>query len=300
MPEVRVQVPAKVNLALAVGGTDADGYHELVTIFQAISLFDDIHARSAPAGEFRLSFRGEGAAFLPTDETNLAVRAARAVASRFELGDAGVEMVIRKRIPVAGGMAGGSADAAGVLVACNELWGCGAGQEDLLELGRGLGADVPFCLVGGTALGTGRGDELIPVLTKGTYHWVVALSHSGLSTPSVFRKFDKLVPEPPELRGPDELMTALNDGDVTAVGAALTNDLQPAALELQPLLAATLEIGRAAGALGSLISGSGPSCAFLAEDADAAARIADALALFSGVRAVRVAHGPVPGAQVTG
>lgn len=287
-----------MNLALTVGGTDADGYHELVTIFQAISLYDDIQVDPAPAGEFRLSFRGEGAAFLPTDETNLAIRAARAMASRFEVADAGIEMVIRKRIPVAGGMAGGSADAAGVLVACNELWGCGADHDELVALGRGLGADVPFCLLGGTALGTGRGDDLIPVLTRGTYHWVLALSHSGLSTPSVFRAFDTLTPAPPELLAPDELTAALAEGDVAAVGRALNNDLEAAALSLQPLLAATLDIGAEAGALGSIISGSGPTCAFLAADAETATRIADALVVFSGVRAVRVAHGPVAGAQV--
>lgn len=287
-----------MNLALAVGGTDEDGYHELVTVFQALSLFDDVHATTAPAGEYRLAFRGEGAAFLPTDHTNLAMRAARALARKFDVADTGVDMMIRKRIPVAGGMAGGSANAAAALVACNELWNCGATETELLELGRGLGADVPFCLLGGTALGTGRGDELIPVMTRGTYHWVLALSHSGLSTPTVFRKFDELTSEVGPLQRPDALVAALSAGDAAQVGRHLSSDLQDAAVELQPLLAATLELGRAEGALGSIVSGSGPTCAFLAEDADHAERIADALAVFSGVRAVRVAHGPVPGAQV--
>lgn len=295
---MRVRVPAKVNLALAVGATDTDGYHELVTVFQATSLFDDLYVSLTPPGEFHLSFRGEGAAFLPTDGTNLAMRAARAMAKRFDVEDAGIDMTIRKRIPVAGGMAGGSADAAAVLVACNELWGCGASEADLLELARALGADVPFCLMGGTALGAGRGDELMPILTRGTYHWVLALSHSGLSTPAVFREFDRLVPEPAPPGNPEQLLSALAHGDVAAVGAALTNDLQEAALTLQPLLAATLELGRSAGAVGSIVSGSGPTCAFLAESAEAATGIAEELALFSGVRAVRVAHGPVPGVQV--
>lgn len=291
-------MPAKVNLCLAVGATDADGYHELATVFQALSLFDDLEASRAKPGEFRLTFRGEGAAFLPTDGQNLAVRAARALAHRFDVADAGVEMQIRKRIPVAGGMAGGSADAAAVLVACNHLWGCGATDAELAELGATLGADVPFALLGGTALGSGRGEVVEPIATPGSYHWALALSHTGLSTPAVFRQFDAMNPEARPTEVDRDLLDGLAAGDLEKVGASLRNDLQEAALSLHPTLAATLDMGRDAGALGALVSGSGPTCAFLARDQEHARRIGDALAVFSGVRAVRAAHGPVPGAQV--
>lgn len=291
-------MPAKVNLCLAVGATDADGYHELATVFQALSLFDDVTATTAGPGEFRLSFRGEGAAFLPIDGQNLAIRAARALAEHFDVADAGVEMQIRKRIPVAGGMAGGSADAAAVLVACNELWNCGATDEELTAIGATLGADIPFALLGGTALGSRRGDVVEPIPARGTFHWALALSHTGLSTPAVFRRFDELTPKPGPPEVGRELLEALAAGDVEGVGASLRNDLQDAALALQPTLGATLDIGRDAGALGALVSGSGPTCAFLARDQDHARDIGDALAVFSGVRAVRVAHGPVAGAHL--
>lgn len=291
-------MPAKVNLCLAVGATDADGYHQLATVFQALSLFDDLEATRAEPGQFRLSFRGEGAAFPPTDGQNLAIRAARVMAQGFGVTDAGVEMQIRKRIPVAGGMAGGSADAAAVLVACNHLWECGATDQQLAEIGASLGADVPFSLLGGTALGSGRGHLVEPIPTQGTYHWTLALSHTGLSTPAVFRKFDELNPGVGAPTVGRQLLDGLAEGDVEKVGASLCNHLQEAALALQPTLAATLEIGQGAGALGALVSGSGPTCAFLARDADHAREIGETLAVFSGVRAVRVAHGPVSGAQL--
>ena len=294
---VRVRVPAKVNLALCVGETDAQGFHELGTVFQAVSLGDEIVAASAAPGEFRLTFQGEGAAFLPVDDTNLAIRAAKLLASHFAVAGAGVSLAIRKRIPVAGGMAGGSADAAAVLVACNALWEIGASRDELLVLAAGLGSDVPFLLLGGTAIGTGRGIELAPVMTSGTYHWTFALSHAGLSTPSVFKEFDR-TSGPQSTQIPPSLLEGLRAGDPTAVGAALTNDLEPAAVTLQPGLAHTLRLGREAGALGAIVSGSGPTCAFLAGSDAHSTELAEALAVFSGVRAVRRAFGPVAGAQV--
>ncbi|AQP45248.1 4-(cytidine 5'-diphospho)-2-C-methyl-D-erythritol kinase [Tessaracoccus flavus] len=294
---VRVRVPAKVNLALRVGGTDEQGFHELGTVFQAVSLGDEVRATTALPGQFRLSFLGEGAAFLPTDDGNLAIRAAKLLARHFERTDVGVSMVIRKRIPVAGGMAGGSADAAAVLVACNALWDLGATRSQLHDLAAALGSDVPFLLMGGTAIGTGRGVDLTPVLTDGTYHWTFALSHAGLSTPAVFKEFDRIsAPRPTEI--PAELLEGLRVGDAHKVGAALINDLEEAAISLQPTLAHTLKIGLEAGALGAIVSGSGPTCAFLAGSDGHAAELAEALGVFSGVRAVRRAHGPVAGAQV--
>ena len=197
---VRVRVPAKVNLALFVGAADDTGYHELATVFQALSLWDELVVEPAVPGIYRVAFRGEGAAFLPTDDTNLAIRAARLLAQHCKIEDAGCHIVVRKRIPVAGGMAGGSADAAAVLVACNEMWGRPANASELRELAAQLGADVPFLLTGGTAIGTGRGDIIEPVAAAGTYHWTLALSHSGLSTPAVFREFDRLTqPGPPSV-----------------------------------------------------------------------------------------------------
>lgn len=296
--QLHVRVPAKVNLSLKVGPARADGYHELATVFQALSLVDDVQAELAPAGELHLAFRGEGAAFLPTDDTNLAIRAARAMMERFDRHDAGLDLVIRKNIPVAGGMAGGSADAAAVLVACNELWDCGASSDDLAGVAATLGADVPFALMGGTALGTSRGDRLKAVEARGEYHWTLALAHTGLSTPAVFSRFDEIVSAPADPEVGEDLLAALASGDVRAVGDALTNDLQDPCLDMQPELAATLEAGRGAGALGSVVSGSGPTCAFLSASEQEAQRVADALASVRSVHAVRTAHGPVQGAAV--
>lgn len=295
--QVRVRVPAKVNLALKVGPVSPEGYHELGTVFQAVSLGDDLTMAHAAAGEFKLHCHGEGAAFLPVDSTNLAVRAAKLFAQRYAIVNAGLEMTIRKRIPVAGGMAGGSADAAAVLVGCNVLWGVGAPREELHQLAAELGSDVPFLLLGGTAIGTGRGEQLAPVMTSGTYHWAFALAHSGLSTPAVFRKFDALaITHSTEV--PEALLAALRAGDAPGVGAQLVNDLQAPAIALQPTLAHTLQVGLDAGALGAVVSGSGPTCAFLASSEEHSAELAEALAVFSGVRGVRRAYAPVAGAQV--
>ncbi|MEZ5084909.1 MAG: 4-(cytidine 5'-diphospho)-2-C-methyl-D-erythritol kinase [Tessaracoccus sp.] len=292
---VRVRVPAKVNLALLVGELDDQGYHELGTIFQAVSLGDEILAERA--AEFSLRNRGEGSSFLPVDDTNLAIRAAKLLADRHGV-DEGVRLLIRKRIPVAGGMAGGSADAAGVLVACNALWDLGLSRSLLIEYAAELGADVPFLLLGGTAIGTGRGDILTPTVTRGVYHWTFALAHGGLSTPAVFREFDRLGGgRPTDI--PTDLLAALAAGEVPRVGELLTNHLTQAAISLDPTLTRTLDLGREAGALGAIISGSGPTCAFLAGSEGHSQELAQTLSLSSGVRAVRCAFGPVAGAQVT-
>ena len=292
-----MRVPAKVNLALNVGATDNEGYHALGTLFQAVSLFDDLVARPAEAGVFRVSFRGEGASGLPVDDTNLVVRAARLLAGTFGTGNLGAEIRVHKRIPVAGGMAGGSADAAATLVACNQLWGTGLDTGQLHALAARLGADVPFLLHGGTAVGTGRGEKLKPVPVRGSLQWVLALSHHGLSTPAVFREFDRISPPRPTGIDPG-LLAALAGGDAHRVGSLLGNDLQQAAVNLHPELADVLAMGREAGAAGALVSGSGPTIAFLAGTKAVADAISDRLALSSRVRAVRRAHGPVPGARI--
>lgn len=292
-----MRVPAKVNLTLNVGATDNGGYHALGTLFQAVSLFDDLVARPAEAGVFRVSFRGEGSSGLPVDDTNLVVRAARLLAKTCGMGNLGVEIRVYKRIPVAGGMAGGSADAAATLIACNQLWGTGLDTGQLHAVAARLGADVPFLLHGGTAVGTGRGEKLRSVPVRGSFHWVLALSHHGLSTPAVFREFDRIsAPQPTDIDS--GLLEALADGDARRVGALLRNDLQRAAFNLQPELADVLAMGREAGAIGALVSGSGPTIAFLAGTKAVADAISDRLVLSSRVRAVRRVHGPVPGARI--
>ncbi len=301
---VTVTAPAKVNLQLAVGPARADGYHGLVTVFHAVSLLDEVTVRSA--GQTSITVTGEDAALVPADQSNLAWKAVSALAGAAGLGEAAVEIQIRKRIPVAAGLAGGSADAAATLVACNELWQAGLSLRDLCELGAELGSDVPFALAGGTAVGRGRGEQLTVALAAGSYYWALAFGQSGLSTAQVYATCDRLraaraaagetteaVPEP-ELSLP--LMAALRSGDPAKVGPLLSNDLQPAALSMQPGLRRALAEGREHGALGAVVSGSGPTCAFLARDAAHARELAVALTGSGACRAVARASGPAAGA----
>ncbi|MFD4539849.1 4-(cytidine 5'-diphospho)-2-C-methyl-D-erythritol kinase [Streptomyces bauhiniae] len=294
---VTVRVPAKVNVQLGVGAARPDGFHDLANVFLAVGLYDEVTV--TPADELRVTCAGPDAASVPLDRTNLAARAALALAERRGIEPA-VHLHIAKDIAVAGGMAGGSADGAGALVACDALWGTGASRGELLDICAELGSDVPFSLVGGAALGTGRGEKLAPLEVGGTFHWVFAMAERGLSTPAVFREFDRLtaghgIPAP---EADPALLTALSKGDPGALAAALTNDLQPAALSLYPELAATLKTGEQAGALATLVSGSGPTTAFLVPDADTATRVAQALEDSGTCRTTRTAAGPVPGATV--
>jgi 4-diphosphocytidyl-2-C-methyl-D-erythritol kinase len=302
---VTVRVPAKVNLQLAVGPARADGYHSLVTVFHAVSLFDEVTVQLSV--RTAITVTGEDAAAVPTDRSNLAWQAASALAKATGQRSAAVRIEIRKRIPVAAGLAGGSADAAATLVACNELWQTGLSSRDLAELAAGLGSDVPFALVGGTAVGRGRGEQLTPALAAGTYHWALAFGRDGLSTAQVYATCDRLraaraaAGDRPGTREPElshPLMTALRSGDPAQVGPLLTNDLQPAALSLQPALRRALAAGRELGALGAIVSGSGPTCAFLAHDAARARELAVALTGSGVCRAVARASGPVPGAII--
>jgi 4-diphosphocytidyl-2-C-methyl-D-erythritol kinase len=299
---VTVRVPAKVNLQLAVGPPRPDGFHGVVTVYQAISLFDEVTVRPA-AQRTRVLVTGEDAASVPTGPTNLASKAITALARATGQRDRGrdsVQIEIRKRIPVAAGLAGGSADAAAALVACNELWRTGLSQAELCTIGARLGSDVPFSLAGGTAVGRGRGEQLTAALVAGTYHWALAFAAGGLSTPEVYGACDRLrgaarVPAP-ELSGP--LMTALRSADPVAVGRHLMNDLQAAALSLRPDLRRALADGREFGAVGAMVSGSGPTCMFLAKDAAHAREIAVSLTGAGSCRAAAVASGPVPGAAI--
>ena len=303
MTAVTVRVPAKVNLQLAVGPVRADGYHDLVTVFHAISLFDEVTV--SPAARDSLTVTGEGAGQVPADGSNLAARAARAVAE--VTGPAsraapGLAIRIRKRIPVAAGLAGGSADAAAALVACNELWRSGLGQPELAELAAGIGSDVAFALVGGTAVGMGRGERVTPALTSGSYHWVLAFAHGGLSTAEVYAACDRIrVAQPGDAHRPaldTALMAALRSGDPAGLGPLLANDLQPAAISLRPELRRTLAAGVEFGALGALVCGSGPTCAFLARSARHARDLAVALTGAGVCRTVARVTGPAGGAGV--
>jgi 4-diphosphocytidyl-2-C-methyl-D-erythritol kinase len=294
---VTVRVPGKVNLHLAVGDLRDDGYHELTTVFHAVSLLDEVTVRTADVLSVELS--GEGVESLPTDNRNLAWRAAVLMAEH--VGRApDVAISIEKSIPVAGGMAGGSADAAAVLVAINTLWELGVPRRDLHALAAQLGSDVPFALHGGTALGTGRGEELATVLARNTFHWVLAFAEGGLSTPKVFRELDRLreVGEPPRLADPEPLVAALAAGDPEQLAPLLGNELQPAALSMKPALRRVLRAGVEAGALAGIVSGSGPTCAFLCRSAPSALDVGTELTGVGVCRTVRVASGPVHGARL--
>lgn len=294
---VTVRVPAKVNVQLAVGAARPDGFHDLANVFLAVGLYDEVTV--TPADSLRITCSGPDAAQVPLDASNLAARAASALAARHGIAP-DVHIHIDKDIPVAGGMAGGSADGAGALLACDALWGTGTPREDLLALCAELGSDVPFSLVGGAALGTGRGELLTPVEVGGTFHWVFAVADGGLSTPAVYREFDRLtagtrVPEPV---ASDALLDALRSGDPKALAATLSNDLQAPALALRPSLSATLAAGTEAGALAALVSGSGPTTAFLTEDEATAREVAAALTASGTCRTARTAASPAPGATV--
>jgi 4-diphosphocytidyl-2-C-methyl-D-erythritol kinase len=317
---VTARVPAKVNLQLSVGPLRADGYHDLVTVFHAVSLFDEVTV--APADRDTVLVTGEGDGSVPLDGSNLALRAVAALVDTLGPGcrDApGVAIEIKKRIPVAAGLAGGSADAAAALVACNELWGTGLSQQELSEVASQVGSDVAFALLGGTAIGLGRGDQVTPALAAGTYHWVLAFASAELSTPAVYAACDRLRAtrggrpgQPGHARRPAQggpvgppqlnmaLMAALRSGEPKELGPLLDNDLQPAALSLLPDLRRALTAGREHGALGALVSGSGPTCAFLASDARHARDLAVALAGAGVCRTVAAAVGPAPGATVIG
>jgi 4-diphosphocytidyl-2-C-methyl-D-erythritol kinase len=298
---VHVRAPGKINLFMRVGEVQSDGYHDVATAYQAVSLYEDV--RAWPDDEFSVSFGGSvDTSGLPTDASNLAIRAAKLLARTAGV-PGGVHLEIDKHVPIAGGMGGGSADAAATLVACDAMWGTALSKEELHALAAKLGADVPFALTGGTAIGTGRGDRLNPALATGSFHWVLAVAEFGLSTPGVYRELDRRRNEGPRLARVDpsptvdtSVLQALRAGDARLLADALHNDLQPAALGLAPGLGGILELGESHGALAGLVSGSGPTVAFLAEDADAALELQIALSA-ARLNAVHV-HGPVYGARI--
>jgi len=297
---VVVRVPAKINLQLAVGPLGTDGFHEVTTVFQAISLFDDVTIKLAPENSgISLTLSGATSNGVPANDENLAVRAAKLMADKYDLST-DLAIHLKKEIPVAGGMAGGSADAAGVIVAMDALFEVGLSRDEMEVIAAELGSDVPFGISGGIAIGRGRGDQLTPALSRGSYHWVLALSGQGLSTPAVYQECDRLR-EGLDIASPqvsDSMMQALRAGDSTALGLALSNDLQAAACSLRPALRLVLDVGRDYGALGSIVSGSGPTVAFLVEDEEKSMDLTVALSSSGVVAGVVRASGPVHGARV--
>ena len=297
---VTARVPAKVNLQLTVGPLGSDGFHEVTTVFQAISLFDDVTVATADKGEgIKISITGQTSVGVPADNSNLAVKAAQLMIKNYDLPE-DLVIKLKKEIPVAGGMAGGSADAAGVIVGLDSLFELGLSRDVMESVGSKIGSDVPFSICGGVAIGTGRGDQITPALAKGSYNWVLALSGQGLATPSVYQECDRLR-EGLSIAAPvvsEPLMQALRAGDAKALGKALTNELQPAACSLRPALRLVLDVGVDYGALGGIVSGSGPTVAFLVSDDDHAMDLTVALSSSGVVSSVVRASGPTNGARI--
>ena len=297
---VVARVPAKVNLQLAVGPLGNDGFHEVTTVFQAISLFDDVTVATAPENNgISIQITGQTSTGVPSDNSNLAVKAAALMIKNYDLPN-DLSIKLKKEIPVAGGMAGGSADAAGVIVGLDSLFELGLSRDEMEMVGSKIGADVPFSICGGVAIGTGRGDQITPALFKGSYNWVLALSGQGLATPSVYAECDRLR-EGLSISTPvvsEQLMQALRAGDAKALGKSLSNDLQPAACSLRPALRLVLDVGLDYGALGGIVSGSGPTVAFLVKDDEHAMDLTVALSSSGVISSVVRATGAVAGARI--
>jgi len=301
---VHVKAPGKINVFLKVGAQLDDGYHDVAIAYQAVSLYEEV--RVSESDDFHVTVGGSvELSRVPTDGANIAIKAARLLAAKTGYrGGASIE--ISKHVPVTGGMGGGSADAAATLIACDALWGTELPREDMLDLARKLGADVPFALTGGTAIGTGRGDELSPALAQGSFQWVLALADFGLSTPEVYAELDRhrerhaqdIFPVDPRPSVDTDVLQALRAGDPAMLAAAMHNDLQAPALHLQPSLTEVIELGEQNGALAGIVSGSGPTVAFLAADLDAALELQVALSA-ARLNVVR-ATGPVHGARLVG
>ena len=300
---VHARAPGKINVFLKVGSLLEDGYHDVAIAYQAVSLYEDV--RVARADDFSVEVLGTvELSRVPTDGSNIAIKAARLLARKTGYRG-GARISITKRVPVAGGMGGGSADAAATLLACDALWHTDLPREELLGLARELGADVPFALTGGTAIGTGRGDQLSPALAKGNFQWVLVLADFGLSTPVVYTELDRhrdrhaqdIFPADPTPSVDMNVLQAIRAGDPHMLAETLHNDLQAPAIHLQPSLAEILELGEQNGALAGIVSGSGPTVAFLAADLDGALELQIALSA-ARLNVVR-ATGPVHGARIT-
>ena len=298
--EVRVSAPAKINLHLGVGGVRPDGFHPLVTVFQAVGLYDELTLRPAETSSLTVSGEGIEVTSVPTGPSNLVLRAAEVLAEHHGRTDLAVSCHLRKRIPVAGGLAGGSTDAAAALVGVDSLFELHTPRQALHDLAATLGSDVPFCLHGGTALGTGRGEELAPLMSRGDYWWVLLPDDDGLSTPAVYSTFDLLHQHVADPEPPAVLLSALRVGDVARVGELLRNDLAEAAYHLRPDLREVVHAGTECGAFGGLVSGSGPTVAFLCGDAEHASAVDAQLQETLGTAPGIIVNAPAHGARVVG
>jgi 4-diphosphocytidyl-2-C-methyl-D-erythritol kinase len=301
---VHVKAPGKINVFLKVGSVMDDGFHDVAIAYQAVSLYEEV--RVSESDDFSVEVAGSvELSRVPLDGSNIAITAARLLAAKTGYAG-GAHIEIEKHVPVTGGMGGGSADAAATLVACDTLWGTELARDEILELARKLGADVPFAITGGTAIGTGRGDELSPALAQGSFSWVLALAGFGLSTPAVYRELDvhrerhalDIFPADPRPSVDTDVLQALRAGDPHMLAAAMHNDLQAAALHLEPSLVNVLEIGEQNGALAGIVSGSGPTVAFLTANPDSALELQ--IALSAAQLDVVRATGPVHGARLIG
>lgn len=295
---ITVRAAAKINLHLGVGRAREDGFHPLDTVYQAIGIHDDLTMSAADGLSLTTHVADHiDPAAVPGGPDNIVVHAARLLAEHAGREATGA-FDVRKDIPVAGGMAGGSADAAAALVACDRLWNLRTSDHDLIALAARLGSDIPFSLVGGTARGVGRGELVTPVDDPASWWWVAVPSTEGLSTPAVYRHFDALHPDAPEVPASAEpLLAALATGEPLRLARALHNDLQEPAIDLRPELGDLIARGEAEGALRGLVSGSGPTVVFLCDSADGARETAAGLA-GAGHDVVLTATGPVAGAHV--
>ncbi|THV41928.1 4-(cytidine 5'-diphospho)-2-C-methyl-D-erythritol kinase [Glycomyces buryatensis] len=294
---VSVDVPAKINPHLGVGDARADGFHALSTVYQSISLYDTVTVERREEPGIELTISGEGADILPRGDENLAVKAAKLIAIYGSV-DPDVRIHLNKRIPVAGGLAGGSADAAATLVACSRLWEIEIGDAEMHRLAAGLGSDVPFCLKGGTAVGAGRGEELTRVEVGGSWHWVVATTDTQISTPECFKEVDRLREDGIGRFSADvdQIVRAFESGiGADELSRLLVNDMEAAAVSLRPQLASLMHGGLEEGALAAHVSGSGPTVLFLASDVKHAMALARRMRMRGGAKSVHIANGPVPG-----
>lgn len=304
LKSVVARAPGKINVSLEVGPPREDGYHSVATIYLAVSLFEDVRASERMDSEFTISLHPDSAPFadpetFPLGKDNLVVRAADEL-RRYTGVTMGADLEVTKRVPIAGGMGGGSADAAAALVACNALWDCGLNREELAVVGAKLGADIPFALFGGAAVGLGIGDQVSPMLIRRSTYWVLVPASYGLSTPEVYRTLDKLRAYQ-DVEAPHEVdidtVQALVTADVNSLGLNLRNDMEQAAIHLAPEIDTVIGTGERLGAVRGIVSGSGPTIAFLAESKTHAEQLRTLINEELDVDAL-VVSGPANGAAV--